>query len=53
MGPDRSSGAPLMLCTSVQIRADEEVTLLLKGLPSFALELLDTQTFSQTAWLVG
>lgn len=53
MGPDRSSGAPLMLYASVQIRAGEVVTQLLKGLPSFALELLDTQTFSQAAWLIG
>lgn len=53
MGPDRSSGAPLMLYASVQIRTDEVVTQLLKGLPSFALELLDTQTFSQAAWLIG
>lgn len=42
-----------MLYASVQIRADEVVTPLLKGLPSFALELLDTQTFPQTAWLIG
>lgn len=42
-----------MLYASVQIRTDEVVTQLLKGLPSFALELLDTQTFSQAAWLIG
>ena len=40
MGLDQPSSAPLMLYASVQIRADEVVTLLLKGLPSFALELL-------------
>lgn len=54
MGPDRSSGAPLMLYASVQIRADEVVTLLLKGLPSFALELLTRRPSSGrlARWLI-
>ena len=45
----------LVLDTSAQGRADEIVTLLVEGLPGFAIALLDTQTSPQTAmahWLV-
>ncbi|EFI61305.1 MULTISPECIES: recombination-associated protein RdgC [Comamonas] len=45
----------LVLDTSAQGRADEVVTLLVEGLPGFALALLDTQTSPQAAmahWLM-
>ena len=45
----------LLLDTSAQGRADEIVTLLVEGLPGFALALVDTQTSPQAAmahWLV-
>ena len=45
----------LVLDTSAQGRADEVVTLQVKGLPGFALALLDTQTSPQAAmehWLM-
>ncbi|MDH1334134.1 recombination-associated protein RdgC [Comamonas thiooxydans] len=45
----------LVLDTSAQSRADEVVTLLVEGLPGFALALLDTQTSPQAAmahWLM-
>lgn len=45
----------LFLDTSAQGRADEIVTLLVEGLPGFALALLDTQTSPQAAmahWLM-
>ena len=45
----------LVLDTSTQGRADEIVTLLVEGLPGFALALVDTQTSPQAAmahWLV-
>ena len=45
----------LVLDTSSQGRADEVVTLLVEGLPGFALALLDTQTSPQAAmahWLM-
>jgi len=45
----------LLLDTSAQGRADEIVSLLVEGLPGFALALVDTQTSPQAAmahWLV-
>ena len=45
----------LVLDTSAQGRADEVVSLLVEGLPGFALALLDTQTSPQAAmahWLM-
>ena len=45
----------LVLDTSTQGRADEIVTLLVEGLPGFALALVDTQTSPQAAmahWLM-
>ena len=45
----------LVLDTSAQGRADEIVTLLVEGLPGFALALVDTQTSPQAAmahWLI-
>jgi recombination associated protein RdgC len=45
----------LVLDTSAQGRADEIVTLLVEGLPGFAVALLDTQTSPQAAmahWLM-
>ena len=45
----------LVLDTSAQGRADEIVSLLVEGLPGFALALLDTQTSPQAAmahWLI-
>ena len=45
----------LVLDTSTQGRADEIVTLLVEGLPGFAVALLDTQTSPQAAmahWLM-
>ena len=45
----------LLLDTSAQGRADEVVSLLVEGLPGFALALVDTQTSPQAAmahWLV-
>ena len=45
----------LVLDTSAQGRADEIVTLLVEGLPGFALALVDTQTSPQAAmahWLM-
>ena len=45
----------LVLDTSAQGRADEVITLLVEGLPGFALALLDTQTSPQAAmahWLM-
>lgn len=55
MGLDRPAGPSLVLDTSAQGRADEVVTLLVAGLPGFALALLDTQTSPQAAmahWLI-
>src|SRR5690606_16250182 len=46
----------LVLDTGSQSRADEVVTLLVDGLPGFAVALLDTQTSAQAAmahWLAS